>query len=720
MSQHQHRAGELKDIGSFDLVEQLVTSIEFVKGLATVADPSQSPPAPADPSPSALTQLDGDTVWMGTDTRKIFIYAATTPEQELLLTTCSVPAAITQILYHHESVFVALANGCVQIFRRSPIDGQWLLRDPQTISLGGSTHDPVSHLLPINAMVYAGCGRKVWVINGITGEILKPFDVQHSNNNGTVTGGANLSVNVMAHSGIGLWVSHKNSSIICLYHTETFKHLQDINIASNVLRVTSSASSSQQRDHHHNSSVQVTALMACRGLLWVGTNVGISLTIPLPRLEGVPIISGGVNISYHAHFGPITFLLPLLPRAHSAIKPTTTSTTVEPCVEIVEPLRSSSPVLKKSDVTKSAESLVPPAPQPIATTNTEAPTKSQRKLEKQHSLDITSKLRATLTNSPVVLRRRRCFNKDEVALRTSKTLPRGLGSAAFFSHSIYSNASSSQASSGCDVYGLYGGLIFVKEDFEADHNQSGAGGNGGGGGSLMDPSYETLRRSDPELAAIPAKVSTLDRRLRMKVSRPRSLDLSNWSVDSRSSSLYTSSGSEESMAMRMLAANGGRSVSRNSSSASHKAAGSDLMNICENGGPTTHIAGHTAEQPPEVAVQSVDVTDCVQQPAITIENGSSCDQVVTPAKNKKKGGGKFGANHQRDAAPVVEGRRTLIVLMGGRGYINWRNVWYNTATDKAKNGGVGGGGASATAATPIISRVPNSNDAHIVIWEKKL
>jgi hypothetical protein len=42
-----------------------------------------------------------------------------------------------------------------------------------------------------------------------------------------------------------------------------------------------------------------------QGLLWVGTNVGIALTIPLPRLEGVPIISGKANISYHAHFGPV-------------------------------------------------------------------------------------------------------------------------------------------------------------------------------------------------------------------------------------------------------------------------------------------------------------------------------------------------------------------------------------------------------------------------------
>lgn len=75
---------------------------------------------------------------------------------------------------------------------------------------------------------------------------------------------------------------------------------QDINIASNVIRLKGTA-----------TPVNVTALMACKGLLWVGTDAGISLTVPLPRLEGVPIISGKVNVSYHGHTGPISILVPL-------------------------------------------------------------------------------------------------------------------------------------------------------------------------------------------------------------------------------------------------------------------------------------------------------------------------------------------------------------------------------------------------------------------------
>ena len=85
-----------------------------------------------------------------------------------------------------------------------------------------------------------------------------------------------------------------------------YRHLQDINIASNVSRVLAARDVSRPQ-----RSIHVTALMASRGLLWVGTNVGIALTVPLPRLEGVPIISGRANISYHAHFGSVTFFLNL-------------------------------------------------------------------------------------------------------------------------------------------------------------------------------------------------------------------------------------------------------------------------------------------------------------------------------------------------------------------------------------------------------------------------
>ena len=49
----------------------------------------------------------------------------------------------------------------------------------------------------------------------------------------------------------------------------------------------------------------VTALLARGGLLWVGTDTGIVITYPLPRLGGVPQVSGKPCVSFHGHEGPV-------------------------------------------------------------------------------------------------------------------------------------------------------------------------------------------------------------------------------------------------------------------------------------------------------------------------------------------------------------------------------------------------------------------------------
>jgi Rho guanine nucleotide exchange factor 10 len=566
LAQHHQQTGVLKDVTSFSLVETQVTSMEFVKGA--------SPPCPS---------LASDSVWMGTDSHRLFLYAADEPEKQEEIASVAVSDVITQIKCHCDSVFVALANGTLNVYRRNVVDGSWMLQEPVVLNLGT---DAVSSLLPINACLYAACGKKVWVVSGVTGEVQKNFSIQHEHVG---------NVNLMAHSGIGLWISLKHSSTICLYHTETFKHLQDINIASNVMRVESGV-------NNNRSQVNVTALLACKGLLWVGTNVGITLTIPLPRLEGVPTISGRVNISYHAHFGPISFLLALQPK---------TGTNPAKMRDKEEPPKSDIDALEGSFSEKSQD--------------------ERPKMEKQLSdTSMSSKLRY-FTSSPVVVRRRK--SKDCDLSRLSKTLPRGFGNGG----SIFSTSTTSSQVSGdtCDVYGLYGELMYIK-DYEGEEN------------ILNDPIYESLRRSDPELA-IPNKVSTLDRRLKMKVSRPRSLDLSNWSVDSRSSSLCTSSGSEESMAIRHGI---GRSVSRNNSNASR-----ELNGVSES------------NREKEVGKQNVAATK-------TLTKGSAVDNA----------------------------RRTVITLMGGRGYVNFRQPC--CSADKSKSS--------------FSIRESNRNDAHIVMWELKL
>lgn len=43
--------------------------------------------------------------------------------------------------------------------------------------------------------------------------------------------------------------------------------------------------------------VSVTSLLVCHGLLLVGTNLGIIVALPVPRLQGIPKVTGEWNFS---------------------------------------------------------------------------------------------------------------------------------------------------------------------------------------------------------------------------------------------------------------------------------------------------------------------------------------------------------------------------------------------------------------------------------------
>jgi hypothetical protein len=52
-------------------------------------------------------------------------------------------------------------------------------------------------------------------------------------------------------------------------------------------------------------------MVADEGLLWVGTSVGLVLIFPLPRLDGIPLVSGRACVSFHAYQGRVRSLYPL-------------------------------------------------------------------------------------------------------------------------------------------------------------------------------------------------------------------------------------------------------------------------------------------------------------------------------------------------------------------------------------------------------------------------
>ena len=384
----------------------------------------------------------------------------------------------------------------------------------------------------------------------MAGTVIRSFTLQQQDSSQE----AASNIAHMAVAGVGLWVNLANSSIISLYHTESFIHMRDIDISSNVTRVLTARDNSR--------AVTVTALSAAKGLLWVGTNVGIALTIPLPRLEGVPIVSGRANISYHAHFGPVRMFLPLQQKVVTA-----------------------EPVVGRQ---KSSE-----------------PSESHKLPRKQMSETSIGQSTPTLRHqfSSPVMRSKSVTSRDSIcsSRKPSKTLPRG-----------FTMPGPGSESSGDSVFGLYGDLLNVGGyECESSVRLLDAG----------DCGSKELHNSDPELETLQYRIGTLNRNLALKSQRPRSLDLSSWSVESKASSQTTSS-SDGSVKTSP-------SVSRTASCASDS-----------NTSDSSWVSNRAGS--------------------------SSLSRTLTRAEE-----GREVAGRERKAETV---QRTVTTLMGGRGYIQWRGT----------------------------------------------
>ena len=158
------------------------------------------------------------------------------------------------------------------------------------------------------------------------------------------------------------------------------------------------------------------------------------------------------------------------------------------------------------------------------------------------------------------------------------------------------------------------------------------------------------------------RVSTLDRRVRMKTSRPRSLDMSSWSVESRSSSSQTTSSSEAGSERPSP------NVSRNASFQSNGGSSTVSSPPPTNSGPTSITSTSTSVAGGALTTLTTTTTQVVRW---------------------------------KDHPNKMEAPKTVITLMGGRGYINWRRA----SVEKQR--------------TSALAQI-NNCDAFLVIWEMKL
>ncbi|NXC75146.1 ARGAL protein, partial [Anhinga anhinga] len=226
------------------------------------------------------------TVCLGLRDGSIAVYGSVDTGTQCLL-TCKSPGMQPVLCLKHspEYLFAGLQDGTVAAYPRSN-GGLWdAMQQPTRLAVGTG---PVRALLTLDETLWASCTNQVTVLDATSLCTQQTFEAHPD---------AEASVTHMIKAGSGVWMAFSLGSSIRLFHTETLEHLQEINIATRTTFVLPG-----------QKHVRVTSLLICQGLLWVGTDQGIIVLLPVPRLEGIPKITGKGMVSLNGHGGPVEFL----------------------------------------------------------------------------------------------------------------------------------------------------------------------------------------------------------------------------------------------------------------------------------------------------------------------------------------------------------------------------------------------------------------------------
>ncbi|XP_039385447.1 rho guanine nucleotide exchange factor 10 isoform X1 [Mauremys reevesii] len=235
----------------------------------------------------ATKTLKVPTVCLGMEEGSISIYKSHQGSKKVRLQHFFTPekSTVMSLTYLSQYLFAGLVNGNIAIYTKAE-DGAWNSEPQKVVKLGVL---PVRSLLMMEDTIWAASGGQIFIISTETHTVERHFEAHQEEG---------MVISHMAVAGVGIWIAFTSGSTLRLFHTETLKHLQDINIATPVHNILSG----QQR-------VSVTSLLVCHGLLLVGTNLGIIVALPVPRLQGIPKVTGRGMVSYHAHNGPVKFLV---------------------------------------------------------------------------------------------------------------------------------------------------------------------------------------------------------------------------------------------------------------------------------------------------------------------------------------------------------------------------------------------------------------------------
>uniref|UniRef100_A0A7N5ZSX1 Rho guanine nucleotide exchange factor 10 n=1 Tax=Anabas testudineus TaxID=64144 RepID=A0A7N5ZSX1_ANATE len=238
------------------------------------SDDNHLPPAKASETPS---------VCLGMEDGSIIVYKSSQRSKKVRLQHFFTPdkSTVTSLVYKKHCLYAGLVSGSVSIYS----DGLWSYEKPKVLKLGVL---PVKTMLAVEEHLWASSGGQVFLISTHTHSVERQLEAHQEEG---------MVVSHMVVAGVGIWIAFSSGSTLRLFHTETLEHLQDINIATPVHNILPG-----------NQRVSVSSLLVCHGLLLVGTNLGVTVALSVPRLQGIPKVTGRGMVSLHAHNGPVKFL----------------------------------------------------------------------------------------------------------------------------------------------------------------------------------------------------------------------------------------------------------------------------------------------------------------------------------------------------------------------------------------------------------------------------
>ncbi|KAF7657300.1 hypothetical protein LDENG_00029340 [Lucifuga dentata] len=230
--------------------------------------------------------VDTPTVCLGMEEGSIIVYKSIQRSKKVRLQHFFTPdkSTVTSLVYTKHCLYVGLVSGSVAVYSRSQ-DGSWSSDRPKVLKLGVL---PVKAMLAVEEHLWASSGGQVFIISSQTHSVERQLEAHQEEG---------MVVSHMVVAGVGIWIAFSSGSTLRLFHTETLEHLQDINIATPVHNILAGT-----------HRVSVSSLLVCHGLLLVGTNLGLTVALSVPRLQGIPKVTGRGMVSMHAHNGPVKFL----------------------------------------------------------------------------------------------------------------------------------------------------------------------------------------------------------------------------------------------------------------------------------------------------------------------------------------------------------------------------------------------------------------------------